>query len=122
MTSETGERQWIVVEHQSNPVEAAIVSADTEQEAAEAGATFLYEEATERADYRDLPVTAPTHVFVAPWDGRVAYVTDFVARAALAEHQCCGGGPHAKYVNGSGHWGGCPQSSSSPAVASGADE
>lgn len=99
---------WIVVEYTTNPVEAVIVEAPSEREAAEAGAKFLWDEALERATGRDHPIDPPDHVFVAPWSGRVAYATDFVASARLAQHQCCGGGTHAEHVNGTGHWGGCP--------------
>jgi hypothetical protein len=93
---------WIVVVHPwADVTEAAMVEADTIDEAADIGAAMLQAEWREKGSDEDID-----NVFVTAWDGRVAYRTRIATERAPM--QCCGG-PAPGYVGCGGHWATCPE-------------
>lgn len=99
--------QWIVTLFERvGAYDCAIVEAADEREAAVKGAEDLRDQWDERAEPGDGPAEVD-HVFVAPWDGRVAYVTVPTFEVERAELQCCGG-PAPSYVHCGGHYATCP--------------
>lgn len=91
--------QWIATAFaEFDFLDAVIVEADDEPTAARLAAGVLIENeaAGEREDVHT--------VFIAPWDGRHAYVTTVAVERAPMD--CCGGNAPA-YVDCSPHWGTC---------------
>lgn len=94
--------RWVVVAFDfgnTDKHDAVLVTAETEQEAAEVGAELLQRTWDDTDGLSDLTIE---HVFVGPWP-RTAYTVTRQFVADVSEWQCCGG-PNES----GGHYGGCP--------------
>lgn len=93
-------RQWLITAFaEFHFADAAMVYADTEEEAARLGAEILIEE---NACGESEEVE---QVFVVPFDTRKAYLTTVAVEPAPLN--CCGGNAPS-YVDSSPHWATCP--------------
>jgi hypothetical protein len=91
---------WLVTAFaEFNFGDAAMVRADTEEEAALLGAEILSDE-NACGDEEEVE-----QVFVVPFDNRKAYVTKLAVEPAPLD--CCGGNA-PEYVSSSPHWATCP--------------
>lgn len=85
--------------------DAFIVKADTIDDAA----AKVADAARGYWDAHDNDGEAIDNVYLAPWDGRVAFTVGTLVVVDRSELQCCGGGENAAHVGRGGHWGNCPE-------------